>query len=172
VDVVSHGLWGSALLGRGSRRRYAAAFGVSLLPDVFGEGVMFALVLLGLPGMPDLSHGHPDITQFPAYAQNFYNATHSLIVFGAVFLAVWLLRRKAPLLLLAWGLHVLIDIPTHSLQLFPTPFLWPISAVRVDGIGWRSPAILVPDILLLLVVYGVWAVRRSAASRAVQRQQG
>lgn len=160
MDVVSHGLWGSALLGRKDGKLFAAAFVVSLLPDVFAEGVMFTLALAGLPGMPDLSHGHPDITAFPAWAQDFYNTTHSLIVFGLAFVAIWLARRKPPLLLLAWGLHVLIDIPTHSLRLFPTPFLWPVSSLKVDGIAWRSPVILVPNVLLLLVVYGTWAWRR------------
>ncbi len=163
MDIVSHGLWGAAVLGRSSRKRFAAAFGISVLPDVLSEGIMFSLALLPIRGMPDLSHGHPDITQFPAFAQNFYNATHSLVVFALVFLIVWAARRKPAPLLLAWGIHILIDIPTHSFALFPTPFLWPVSRFKVNGISWHEPAILVPDILLLLTVYGFWLYRKRSA---------
>jgi hypothetical protein len=53
-------------------------------------------------------------------------------------------------ILAAWGLHILIDIPTHSLALFPTPFLWPVSDFKVNGIGWDNPIILAIDIAMAL----------------------
>jgi len=160
MDIVSHALWGGAAFGRRKRRDFLFAAVFSLLPDFLGEGIMFLLVVLGLPGMPGLEHGHPDISEFPLYARGFYNATHSLVIFSLGFALVWMARKKAFLPMAAWGLHVLIDIPTHSFALFPTPFLWPLSDFKVDGIGWDSPLVLVPNYALLVIFYSLWLCRR------------
>jgi membrane-bound metal-dependent hydrolase YbcI (DUF457 family) len=166
MDVFSHALWGGAVLGRKKRGDFLYAAGFSVLPDLLGEGVMFSLAALGLEGMPTWEHGHPDIGDFPVYAQRFYDASHSLLVFAFVFLLVWLLRRKAFLPLAAWGIHILIDIPTHSAELFPTPFLWPLSDFKVDGIMWDSPAVMIPNFVLLAALYGCWFYRlRQRAKR-------
>jgi hypothetical protein len=106
--------------------------------------------------MPSLKSGHPDITEFPMYAQNFYNTTHSLIIFLLAFALVWLLRKKAFFPLAAWGIHILIDIPTHSIGLFPTPFLWPFSNFKIDGMHWDSALILIPNFALLIILYSFW----------------
>jgi uncharacterized membrane protein YkgB len=162
MDIISHGLWGGVVLGRSRRIDFLFAFAFSLMPDVFGEGIMFLLILLGFDGMPSLEHGHPNMTDFPVYAQNFYNATHSLVVFIMIFAAIWLISRKPFWLLLAWGIHVMIDIPTHSFKLFPTPFLWPISDFKIDGIPWRSSIILIPNIILLALLYSLWLYKSRA----------
>jgi len=159
MDIVSHGLWGGAALGRKSRKAFLLAFGLSVLPDILAEGVMSSLAFLKLEGMPNLNNGHPHLAEFPVYARNFYNMTHSLIVFLVLFLIIWAIGSKPFYPLAAWALHIIIDIPTHSLELFPTPFLWPISAYRFDGINWRNPIIMFPNILLLCTFYGIWAYR-------------
>jgi len=166
MDVFSHGLWGGILLGRERRSDYLLAAAFSLLPDLVGEGVMFSLAALGLDNMPSLRHGHPDISAFPPYAQNFYNASHSLVVFSVTFALVWFLRQRPFLPLAAWGIHVLIDIPTHSLGLFPTPFLWPLSDFKLDGVQWRSPVVLIPNFVLLAVLYSLWYYGRRKRKRA------
>jgi hypothetical protein len=160
MDIFSHALWGAGALGRKKRSALLFAAAFSLLPDFLGEGVMFLLVILGAPDMPGLGHGHPDISEFPAYARNFYNAGHSLIVFLLVFVLVWMITKKAFLPLAAWGLHILIDIPTHSFALFPTPFLWPLSSFKVDGIGWDNPLILFPNYAVLVALYAFWFFRQ------------
>lgn len=160
MDVFSHALWGGLALGRQGRRDYLAAMAFSLLPDLLGEGVMFTLALLGLDGMPSLAQGHPNITQFPPWARTFYNFGHSLIVFAVLFTLVWWLRGRPCLPLAGWGLHVLVDIPCHSVALFPTPFLWPLSDFKVDGLPWGSPWILVPNFLLLTGGYLLWLRKR------------
>ena len=162
MDIISHGLWGGAALGRKSRRTYVVVFGLSLLPDLLAEGVMFSLAFLKLEGMPSLENGHPNIADFPVYAQNFYNMTHSLLIFITLFFIIWVMRKKPFYPLTAWAIHILIDIPTHSLKLFPTPFLWPISAYRFDGISWDNPIIMIPNILLLGAVYGIWIYKNKA----------
>jgi membrane-bound metal-dependent hydrolase YbcI (DUF457 family) len=164
MDILSHALWGGITFGRRARRAFLAAAGISLLPDALTEGLFGVLYLLGVGGMPGWGHGHPDITAFPLWAQSLYNLTHSLVVFAAAFLLIWSSARRPVWILGAWGLHILIDIPTHSLELFPTPFLWPVSNVRYDGVGWDNPAILGVNTLLIVGVYCVWLARRYSVS--------
>lgn len=164
MDIISHGLWGGVTLGRKKRKDFIYAFGLSILPDILAEGIMFGMIYFGVNNMPSLEHGHPDIIEFPTYAQNFYNATHSLIFFIMVFAIIWLIRKKPFWLLLAWAFHIIIDIPTHSFKLFPTPFLWPISDFKIDGIPWDNSIILVPNILLLVIFYYFWLYRSKAKS--------
>ncbi len=160
MDILSHSLWGGIALGRKKKADFIYASIFSLLPDILAEGIMFSLIYLGVKNMPGTEHGHPNITEFPVYAQNLYNTTHSLIVFGAVFILVWIIRKKPYWLLLAWALHIIIDIPTHSFDLFPTPFLWPISDFKVDGIPWRNSIILIPNFILLVAFYSLWFFKR------------
>jgi membrane-bound metal-dependent hydrolase YbcI (DUF457 family) len=156
MDFVSHALWGGVSFGRKNKRTYLLAAGISILPDILTEGLFFGLYLLHIGNMPGWQNGHPNITDYPAFAQNLYNITHSLIIFAVVFALVWVLNKKPIWITAAWGLHILIDIPTHSLALFPTPFLWPLSNLRVDGIGWDNPLILGIDMLLLTASYMLW----------------
>jgi membrane-bound metal-dependent hydrolase YbcI (DUF457 family) len=160
MDFISHGLWGGVAFGRKSRKIYLLAFGISIMPDILTEGLFFALYLLNIGGMPGWENGHPNITDYPLFAQNLYNITHSLVIFAFVFALIWATRKRPLWIIGAWGLHILIDIPTHALVLFPTPFLWPISNYRVNGIGWDNPYIMVVDIILLIAVYSLWLYPR------------
>lgn len=164
MDIVSHGLWGAITLGRASRRSFWTAFVLGMGPDLFSFGVMFVNGLLahGLDFINGLGHP-PDPELIPEYVYSLYNATHSLLVFALVFVAIWALRGKPLWELSAWGLHIAMDIFTHSTAFFPTPFLWPVSDVRVDGVPWSNPAIFVPNVLLLLVLY-VWFLLRRKRS--------
>jgi len=60
----------------------------------------------------------------------------------------------------AWGLHVVMDVPTHSYALFPTPVFWPIAQWKFDGWQWMTPDILVPNYVLLFLLYGWFFARR------------
>ncbi len=165
MDIISHGLWGGVTLGKKKRRNFIYAFGISILPDILGEGIMFSLIFLGVSNMPSIEQGHPNITEFPVCVQNFYNATHSLIIFIVVFALIWIITRKPFWLLLAWGLHIIIDIPTHSFKLFPTPFLWPISDFKINGIPWDNSIILIPNILLLVIFYIFWFYKKKIKNK-------
>jgi len=156
MDFVSHALWGGISFGRKSKKNFLLVAGISIMPDILTEGLFFVLYLLNIGGMPGWESGHPNITDYPVFAQNLYNITHSLVIFSFVFILLRILTGKLVWIIAAWGLHILIDIPTHSLTLFPTPFLWPISNFRVNGIGWDNPLILIIDIVLLFIAYSLW----------------
>jgi len=165
MDFVSHALWGGVSVGRKNKKIFLLAAGVSILPDLLTEGLFFILYLLNIGGMPGWENGHPNISDYPIFAQNLYSITHSLVIFALMFAIFWIAAKRPVWVVAAWGLHILIDIPTHSLALFPTPFLWPISNLKVDGIGWDNPAILATNIILLIAVYSLWLYRRLIRKR-------
>lgn len=159
MDILSHGLWGGVALGRKSKRSFWTAFTFGIFPDAFAFGLPFSHLLFSLlnggtreimirPGV-----GHADI---PEYVYSLYNISHSLVIFTAAFLLVWLFRRKPLWEMCAWGLHITMDIFTHSDDFFPTPFLYPLSDVHVNGISWGHWYIFFPNVILLMIAYGYW----------------
>jgi hypothetical protein len=154
MDIVSHGLWGGIAFGRANRRSFGLAVGWGMLPDLVPFGLWYLAVLMGRTPRP--WHGvwePPDPSLIPAYVHRLYSVTHSLIVFLAVFAVIRVVCRKPIWEICAWGLHIGMDIFTHSTRFFPTPFLWPISAIRVNGWPWGRPTIFIPNVLLLVLLY-------------------
>jgi hypothetical protein len=94
--------------------------------------------------------GHPPRLEL---AWQLYQISHSLFVFSAAFGLVWLIRRRPVLEMLGWPLHILIDIPSHTLRFFPTPFLWPVSSYHFDGISWGNRWFMLVNYSAILAVY-------------------
>lgn len=157
MDIISHGLWGGIALGRSSRKSFWLAFLFGIAPDLlsFGFVILGAFVAHGFEFWRGIGHP-PDPAKIPAYVYHLYNVTHSLVVFGLAFGVVWLLRGKPLWEMGAWGLHVVVDIFTHTTAFFPTPFLWPLLTVRFNGWAWSDPVIFVPNVVLLAVLYTVF----------------
>ena len=95
----------------------------------------------------------PDPSMIPTYVGQLYNFTHSLVIFVLVFLFLWFLFKKPYWLLCGWGLHIAVDIFSHSDKFFPTPFLFPISNFHFDGISWAEPVFMLVNYAALIVVY-------------------
>jgi len=89
-----------------------------------------------------------------------YSVTHSLVVFLVAFALLWVVFRKPIWEAFAWGLHILFDMFTHSYRFFPTPFRWPISDFKVNGWPWGRPAIFIPNVILLVLFYAWFFLRR------------
>lgn len=156
MDIAAHGLWGGIGFAHQGARRYAAAFALGMAPDLFS----FGLFHVSQPGWLKLRlageiSGPPPLSLLPDYIFHAYNLTHSLVVWGAVFALVWWVSKTPPWLLLAWFVHILCDIPTHSSSYFPTPYLWPLPTPIVDGISWATQGFLLTNYSLLLTVYAV-----------------
>ena len=156
MDIISHGLWGGIATGRKSRKSFWLSFLIGIAPDMLSFGVYFVVVFLGLTPAPAFRMEPPQDDFIPGFVHTLYSITHSLVIFALVFLIVWLIFRKPIYEMLAWGLHILMDIFTHSYAFFPTSFLWPISDYQVNGIPWSHAIILFPDIVLLVVLYLWW----------------
>jgi membrane-bound metal-dependent hydrolase YbcI (DUF457 family) len=86
-------------------------------------------------------------------SNSLYNISHSIIVFTIIFIIAYLLFKKPVWILGGWLLHILIDVPTHSYQFYPTPIFWPISSWKFDGFGWANEWFLIADAVLLIIVY-------------------
>jgi len=124
---------------------------------------------LGLSPQPDFSHGTPPESTIPPYVHHLYNVTHSFVLFLAVFALLWVLTKKPVWELGAWGLHVLVDIPTHSFAFFPTPFLWPLFDWKFDGWQWNQSAILIPNFTVLFLFYGWFLLQRGRPALRPER---
>ena len=166
MDVFSHGLWGSLVCGSSKRTHFWLAFTFGIAPDIASFGVLTVASWLGLSTAPDFSQGTPPESSIPLYVHRLYPITHSLIVFGVLFALIWIVRGQPLWEMMAWGLHILMDIPVHSFQFFPTPFLWPISDWKFDGWQWMTPEVLIPNGVLLLLGYGWFWYDRLHKSRA------
>ena len=168
MDILSHGLWGGIAFGRSNRPSFWLAFVVGLAPDLLSFGILYGAVTLGMADAPDFSHGTPPESTIPQYVHQLYNVTHSFLVFLLVFLLVWHLHRQPLWELAAWGLHVLVDVPTHSFAFFPTPVFWPLSNWKFDGWQWMTPVILVSNYVLLAVCYACFALRSAGSHKKQQ----
>jgi len=154
MDVISHALWGGVIAGRKNKKNFWWAFVIGFLPDALSFGIFTAMIVLGLASGPDWQVGPPPVGSIPQYVYHLYGFTHSLFIFAVIFGLVWLIRKKPFIPLFAWLTHILIDIPTHSLDFFPTPIFWPfLNNVRFSGISWSQPIIFIPDVILLIIAY-------------------
>lgn len=159
MDILSHGLWGAATVGRKSKKSFWTAFSFGMLPDVFAFGIPVSHLLFSMitGGEAEFMRGPEDgYANIPAYVFQLYSISHSLVIFTAVFLLVWAIRKKPIWEMSAWGLHIVMDIFTHSDAFFPTPFLWPVSDFYVNGMSWGEPLIFIPNMAILILVYGYW----------------
>ena len=161
MDVLAHGLWGGAGFLSGGRKMFAAAFVLGMAPDLLSFG-LFHLThpqWISQRILGEVS-GPPPISILPDFVFHAYNLTHSLVVWSVLFGLIWLWRRHPPWLFLAWGLHVLCDIPTHSSAYFPTPFLWPLPTPFVQGISWATAWFMATNYTTLVLAYIALLVHR------------
>lgn len=173
MDIFAHGLWAAAAargVNRKAARRirtgWAAFFG--MFPDLFAFSVPVCLMLWArLTGGADAVPAGRHLPHFEL-AWQLYQISHSLFTFAAVFGLAWLVARRPVLELLGWLLHILIDIPTHTLRFFPTPFLWPVCSYVFSGISWANRWFLLSNYGALLIVYILlWRSSRRAARAGV-----
>lgn len=132
------------------------------MPDFLVFGLPFAGTIIAMISGSDVSifsqAGHHTDAN---YIYGIYNITHSLIIRSIVFGVLWLIYKKPIKASFARLLHILIDIPTHSLAFFATPFLWPISNYKFDGIPRSNKIIFIPNLILLVILYSIYFYKKS-----------
>ena len=97
----------------------------------------------------------------PAYVYHAYDVTHSLVIWAVLAAIVWAYQRKYPWVFTAWPLHILCDIPTHSIRFFPTPYLWPLRTPFVNGRPWSHAPFMLINYSLIVLTYLVIRFNRS-----------
>ncbi len=172
MDIFSHSLWAGAIsyaakhnLEKRTKHKFHILVGIffSVFPDLFAFSFPFAWFawkfLSGdmsfgeLPGPGDAEPFR--LAGFWVFdlAQNLYVVSHSLVIFAIVFFITWKILKRPAFELLGWPLHILIDIPTHSYEFYPTPVFWPISTASLDGAEWKNPLVFGLNFLALAIVY-------------------
>ena len=184
MDTLSHGLWGGVIAKVANRTSPRLSYGWSfwwgVFPDLAAFGIpflwLFSRIAFSSMTFADIyrSHGSappslPASYWFDTFAPTVYNYSHSFIIFIGVFALVALIARRPVWELMAWPLHILVDIPTHTDGFYVTPFLWPVSDVHVQGIRWLNMELLLVNYALLALVY--LALKSRKRSSAIPFQQ-
>jgi len=188
VDIFAHTLWAAAAAkGANTNKKlveknkkplsavWAGFWGVA--PDLFAFGFPFLamgyLMLTGKASGVQWAGHHfgfpPSLAWIGDLPPKLYHISHSLVVFTAVFVIVWTIRRRLARKnpsrsgrpyyeLFGWMLHILIDIPSHAASFYPTPFLWPVSSYKfLYGVSWANPTYMVINYSLLAIVW-IWII--------------
>jgi hypothetical protein len=179
MDILAHTLWTNAGARAANKAAvtkkkafhvhvgWAAFWGV--FPDFFAFTTPFVIALYGvifqgvsLAAMRDhhaLAGGF-DIASF------LYQYSHSLVIWVGVFGATWFFSKRPRYELLGWLLHILIDIPSHAIGFYPTPFLFPLSQYRFPyGVSWSNQWYMLVNYSALAYVWGRIIVRKMRNTR-------
>ncbi len=179
MDIFAHGLWANALsrktnqiLDKKSKPRFSIGWATfwGIFPDLFAFSIPFILRIFSvLSGSLALSNflQRPPVAEENVFnngfnsAHNLYPFSHSLIIFIVVFLIVWFIYKRPRFELLGWALHIVIDIFSHSLAFFPTPFLFPLSEWRFPyGVQWSGQVYMIINYSLLFLIYAYFIISR------------
>jgi hypothetical protein len=168
MDFFAHGLWSGAAvkiinIKKKKPLKWWGFVGFGLFPDFFAFAPAFIYMFASFifPSIPKIEHPGPAHME-PAtgngliisnLTHNLYNLSHSLIIFFLVFGLFWLILRRPFWEMSAWIMHILMDIPSHSYDFYPTPFLWPISDFKVNGVHWGTPIFMITNYSLIILVY-------------------
>jgi len=137
-----------------------ASFTVPAVLRIWWRVTGVTTTLLPQPGGPRLD-----------WVFGLYNCFHSLLIFGLVFAAAWIIARGPVRELLGWLLHIVIDMLTHH-GWFAIQFLWPVSSVHIDGIPWETGWLLAATYASLAAIFFVlWRTRVRPANHATARSQ-
>lgn len=160
MDIFAHGLWSYAIFHKKKYVLLATLFGI--LPDILSFGIIFMINLIN----GNFQRGPPLIDSLPRWLFAAYNLTHSFVMFIAVFVLIYFVTKKWFWPLTAWAIHILIDIPTHSTRFFPTPFLWPASNYKFDGISWATSWFMLVNYGSLLVIFLIIAHNKAKGKKS------
>ena len=149
MDTFSHALYGKGLFGYRKYRWTSFLFGA--LPDLASFGVYF--LVLFFSNFQKLQYGRPSIEEIPIWVIELYNISHSLITAFVFISIVYFVKKDLSWPMLAWPVHIIVDLFTHSIEFFPTPIFWPLSNYRFDGIPWSNIYVFITNIILIFLIF-------------------
>jgi hypothetical protein len=171
MDILAHMLWtnygaraGNIKLEKKKKRTISLPWVTfwGVFPDLFAFGLPISFLILKGIATLSFSFHRPDMFGLPA---TLYQYSHSLVIWAAVFIIVWIVSKRPRLELLGWLLHILIDIPSHAASFYPTPFLFPISDYRfLHGVSWGNKWYMIINYSLLLIISLYFFARKKKIS--------
>lgn len=153
MDIFSHFLWTFIIFNKYEYLKFALLFGI--LPDILSWGIYMSYALIN-----KIPFGKPNINLVPKWVFTLYGITHSLFVFVFVFVLLFFIFKEIPIYLLAWLVHIMIDIPTHTRTFLPTPFLWPFSKWTFPGISWGNMRFTIVNYLVIVISFIIIYIER------------
>ena len=168
MDIFAHGIW-SGIGGKiarlnGSKIKLWKPVLWGMFPDLFAFTLLFGWLvfnaLFGTGQLGNFEKNEPavkDTNWITVVTSMLYSFSHSIFIFGIIFLVVYVILGRFVWEMLGWLGHIIVDIPTHSYKFYPTPFLWPFSKWKFDGISWGNKWFMIANyslIVLFLVV--IW----------------
>lgn len=185
MDILAHTLWTTAATRKANieAEKKGKSFKMKVLwtafwgifPDLFAFTLPFVIsfykVLSGQQQFGSFSTRHQVADGFNL-SHTLYQYSHSLILWVFVFLIIWAIWRRPRWELLGWLLHILIDIPSHAITFFPTPFLFPISSyVFPYGIAWSNKWFMLINYLALLFLWGGFLFKRNRKRKNLDNEK-
>jgi hypothetical protein len=152
MDILAHGVYNIALQktirkDADTKKKVVESFWWGIAPDLLAFGIPFLLMVF------TGSFDHHVAVNGMNIPKVVYPFTHSLVIFSSVFIFIRLVTKKWYLPMLGWGLHVLMDMPLHTPEFYPTPFLFPLSSYTLPfGISWGTP-LLWGGLWLLVIIW-------------------
>jgi len=185
MDILAHTLWTNAGARAGNKlaekkgRKFRVSVGwtafFGLIPDFFAFTVPFFIALYRVvftEAKFSLSKDHHSPIGGFDIASYLYQFSHSLVIFALVFILVWVISKRPRFELLGWALHILIDIPSHAIGLYPTPFLFPISDYRFPyGVSWGDMWYMIVNYSALLFVWVNIIYKKKRVSRTFKNKK-
>jgi hypothetical protein len=169
MDFIAHGLWGGAVFGRRPGSSWKRAFLWGMAPDLiaFGPAIAAGLLIGDRVSWRLWSPEDAGVSHITWYSNHAYLVTHSLVIWALIAGVRRIWEKKFPWTFGAAALHILCDIPLHTLRFFPTPYLWPLPTPLHDGMRWSFPPFMLANYLFLGAIYIFIAVRnRRTQARA------
>jgi membrane-bound metal-dependent hydrolase YbcI (DUF457 family) len=153
MDIISHALWTNLIFKElpSEQRSLTVFFG--FLPDL----ISFSFLTVKNFIRKTLRFESDEPFEFPKYVYKLYDFTHSLVVWLGIFFVLKIFGLSWWIVVFyGWGLHILLDIFTHTTEFFPTPILWPFSKFHFSGINWSNKWFMLFNYSLLLFMYLVF----------------
>lgn len=148
MDIISHALWANLVFKEMPQKNWAIVFSVA--PDI----ISFVRIMGKNFFQKTMHFSDPPKSAFPAIVIKLYNYTHSLAIWLGIFMLLKLIGLDYwALAFCGWGLHILLDIFTHTSEFFPTPILWPFSHFHFSGISWSNKWFMLFNYSVLTFLY-------------------
>ena len=146
---------------------------MGVLPDLlaFIPASIYGMIY----GIPRVSVDENTVTSDLPVAWEIYQWTHSLTIVAFLYCcAYYFLKSKghenpkqiAWYFVLPWFFHILLDIPGHAIEFFPTPFLHPFSDFMFDGVRWSTWWFFFPQVIVLILVW--WQILKREKNQSME----
>ncbi|MBT4539373.1 hypothetical protein HOC32_03755 [Candidatus Woesearchaeota archaeon] len=158
MDIFSHVLW-SIILGKIINIKTKLKVNLKWIgflgafPDIFAFTLLFVVSIFTGSTFHPQDHGATQFHWLFKVTELLYSLSHSLVIFAIVIISIYIIKRKVLYVLLGWGLHIILDILTHTKEFFPTPFLYPLSNFLINGITWRQNWFLITNYIVLTTIF-------------------